>query len=109
VKYGKYGKDDEVIEVVSAGANIEDTLPRPSRKEARVKTNKVCPTPRFLRFLAPVLMNKIDNQLVRGGGLRLEPGPCRIPKAMSCDSWKRVSARQSVIDDVGCYDHIDIG
>jgi hypothetical protein len=57
----KDGKYDEDIKVGSAGANIEDTLPRPSRKEARVKTNKVCPTLRFLRFLAPVLTNRIGN------------------------------------------------
>jgi hypothetical protein len=58
---GKEGKDDEDIEVGSAGAEIEDTLPRSSRKEAWVKTNKVCPTLRFLHFLAPVLTNRIGN------------------------------------------------
>jgi hypothetical protein len=58
---GKEGKDDEDIEVGSAGAEIEDTLPRPSRKGARAKTNKVCPTPRVLRFLAPVLTNRTGN------------------------------------------------
>jgi hypothetical protein len=58
---GKEGKDDEDIEVGSAGAEIEDTLPRPSRKEAQAKADKVCSTPRFLRFLAPVLTNRISN------------------------------------------------
>jgi hypothetical protein len=58
---GEDRKDDEDIEVGSAGAEIEDTLLRPPRKEARVETNKVCPTPRFLRFLAPVLTNRIGN------------------------------------------------
>jgi hypothetical protein len=33
----------------------------PSEKETRVRTNKVCLTPRFLRFLAPVLTNRIGN------------------------------------------------
>jgi hypothetical protein len=49
------------VKVGVAEAEPEDTPPRLSRKEARVKTNKVCPTPPFLRFLAPVLTNRIGD------------------------------------------------
>jgi hypothetical protein len=53
--------EDENVEVGVAEAETEDTPPRLSRKEAKVKTNKVCPTPPFLRFLAPALTDRIGD------------------------------------------------
>jgi hypothetical protein len=51
--------EDENVEVGVAEAETEDTPPRLSRKEAKVKTNKVCPP--FLRFLAPALTDRIGD------------------------------------------------